>query len=230
MLKKKVIYFEEIDSTNDYLKKHFQEVNHGQVITSIIQTKGRGRSDHTWMSDKGNLYFSYILKDGINLQTVFQEMVKISVTIVKVLKTLGINAQIKYPNDILVNKKKIAGILIETKTIDKLEYIVVGVGLNINQTDFYDLQKKATSITLENNETYNINNILTMIVDNYNTRSVTFTEYLALSYVVGRKISYNSKKMVVNGITEDGRLILQDDELIYVSVNEITLEEIYEWS
>ena len=228
MQKNDVIYFDTIDSTNTYLKKHYKEVNHGVVVTSTVQTKGRGRSDHTWRSEKGNLYFSYLLKDKLSHQLIFQELMKVSVTICRVLKELGIKASIKYPNDILVNQKKIAGILIETKSDGELEYIITGVGLNVNQVDFNDLSHKATSLHIENEKTYLINNILKMIIDTYNTQPVTFDDYIKLSYVIGRKIRYNSKIMVVNGITEDGRLILEDDEIIYVSVNEITLEEIYE--
>lgn len=228
MLNNKVISFDEIDSTNTYLKEHFSELNHGTIVTSKIQTHGRGRSDHSWISNEGNLYFSYLLKKDIRIDSIFAELQKISVTVVNVLKAAGIDAMIKYPNDILVGKKKIAGILIESKSSTKLDYVIVGVGLNVNQVDFQELSHKATSIKIENDNEYNINNILRMIIETYNSDSVTFQDYIRLSYVIGRKISYNNKKMVVNGILEDGRLVLEDEELIYVSFNEISLEEIYE--
>ncbi len=228
MLKKEVVYFKEIDSTNDYLKAFSGKLNHGTIISSKKQTKGRGRSDHSWMSEEGNLYFSYLLNNDITYDSLFQEIINISVTLVEVLKSLQINALIKYPNDILVNGKKISGILIESKKTDSLHKLIVGVGLNINQTDFKELSNKATSMTLENEINYKVENILNMIINNYNLGSKSFEDYLKLSIIVGRKIRYNNKFLVVKGITKDGRLVLEDDDLIYVSLNEITLEEIYE--
>lgn len=222
---KDILFFDKIDSTNTYIKDHYQELKHLQVVTSKIQTKGRGRSDHTWMSEEGNLYFSYLLKETM-LHSVFTELIKISNAVTNVLRSYGINAWIKYPNDIIVENKKITGILIETKMSQDLDCLIVGVGVNVNQRNFEDLNERATSISLQTNQEYNLHQVLLDILDEYN-KPHTFKEYVSKSMILGKHIRYNNEVFVVDEILEDGRLLLRGTKTIYVSPNEITLEEIY---
>ena len=102
MIGKNVIKLESVDSTNNYLKLNSNSLEEGTIVVSKIQTSGRGRSDHEWMSEEGNLYFSFILKGWISRSKVFELLARVSVAVIRVLKDFNIESQIKYPNDILI--------------------------------------------------------------------------------------------------------------------------------
>lgn len=144
---KDVLSFESVTSTNDYLKENYQKLNHLTIVAADFQTKGRGQFLRTWESNsKENLLFSILLKnvksDDVSLvQSIIVEM------IISFFKFRQIPVYFKEPNDFYVDQKKIGGILIETK-IKKSSclYLIVGIGLNINQEDFEN--KNATSVYL----------------------------------------------------------------------------------
>jgi len=153
------IYYQEIDSTNsrarDLAAKGYPE---GTVVVADMQTSGRGRRGRSWYSPRNQgIYMSGILRPVLPLK----EISRISlVTAVAVAETfqeeLNLPVCIKWPNDILINNKKIAGILAEVVTdMDGIEYIVVGIGLNINNRldDFpRDLRTLATSAQVEDKQ------------------------------------------------------------------------------
>lgn len=225
----KIIAFTEIPSTNDYIKEHFVELDDQTIIVSRTQTRGRGRLDHSWESPDGNLYMSLLLKKGINRDDIFNQLMKISLAITSLLESYGIEASIKYPNDILVNKKKIAGILIESKGSDKLEYLIIGVGLNVNQIDFGDLEYKATSINRECGKTLSIEQVMKDLNELYNTIRSSREWYIKKSIVIGKNILYKNILYKVLNIDENGSLVLKNGaEIISPSINEINLEEIYD--
>ena len=143
------IHFKEIDSTNDYLKNSYGLLSNFTFVTADYQNKGKGRNNRLWTSEPGeNLMFSFLIKDKrlINQSLIISFVAAIEVAIV--LESFGIkNVSIKWPNDVLVGDKKICGILAEGQVPD---YLVVGVGLNVNQKSFpNDLRRPATSIALE---------------------------------------------------------------------------------
>ena len=107
---------EELDSTNNFVKLNVSNLENGAIIVAERQTRGRGLRDNQWYSDFGNLYFSFIIKDNVYRSNLFTYIVQSSVSIIKTLKQFGINAEIKYPNDCLVESKKITGILNKIKT------------------------------------------------------------------------------------------------------------------
>lgn len=163
MYNMEVITFDQITSTNDYLKENYLKYNSYTFVKTNYQTKGRGQFNRTWLSTKDkNLLFSLLLKDiKIN------DIIKIKDTITNSLLTFLINHNIKgvfkEPNDILIDNEKILGILIETKTLDKEKfgYVVIGIGININQTKFNNLN--ATSFKLLNKINYNIQTLFNEI-------------------------------------------------------------------
>ena len=122
----------------------------GQVIMADFQGEGRGQRGTKWLSDTGkNLLISVYLEFD-NLSAVNQSalMQYSALSICQALQSMGIPAQIKWPNDILVHGKKICGVLIENQLHgSKIKNSVIGIGLNVNQDDFSDL--KATSIKNE---------------------------------------------------------------------------------
>lgn len=220
----KIYYFNTIDSTNDYIKRNQSKLEDRSIVVSKIQTKGRGRSNHKWNSDEGNLYFSMLVKKGI--QTDFEDIVDVSVSLVKLLESYGINADIKYPNDILVNGKKIAGILIEKIYSDKL-FEVIGIGLNVNQIDFGDLNPIATSIKQVVGKNFVLHDVLHDYINIYKDNH-KIEEYIKKSIILGKDIMYLDEEYRVETIENDGKLVLvKDDYSIKVSLNEITLKEFY---
>ena len=233
MIGKKVLRFEMLESTNDFTKANATALDHGTVIVSEKQTLGRGRSDHKWMSKKGNLYFSFILNENVSRSDIFKYIVNTSVAIIRLLKGFNLKSEIKYPNDILVENKKICGILIESYGSLDIDYAIIGVGININQTDFEELSISATSIRNENNPILNIDDVLNKFIHIYNKiESISyddiFEEYLESSLVIGKNIKIDSITYLIKGIHKNGNLILVGNgKTEYKGLNEISLKELY---
>lgn len=152
-----------LPSTNDYVKeqlansKPFEE---GTVIMANEQTEGRGQRGSVWKSSKGeNLTFSYLLKpDFLPASSQFLLTCSVSLGLVKFLKQYIPDVFIKWPNDIMAGNKKICGILIEnTLRGQNIKNAVVGIGLNVNQTEFPALISQATSLKKETSGTENFN-------------------------------------------------------------------------
>jgi len=159
----KTLKFDQLNSTNNYAKTLIKEgkAEKWQVIYAAEQTAGRGQATNSWESEAGkNLTFSLIIEpEYIEAKNQFLISQAVSVGIVNYLKFLINNEpiHIKWPNDIYVGMKKIAGILIEnTIRNNKILYSVVGVGLNVNQTQFSKNAGNPTSLSLVNKAQYDI--------------------------------------------------------------------------
>ena len=146
-----IIEFETIDSTNTYGLKHFDELEDKTVITALEQTKGRGRFDRVWVSGRfENIYMSFILKPS-KLTRIANLTQYLCAAAAKVIETYGVSTQIKYPNDVLVDGKKICGILCESKLKDNaIQGVVLGIGVNLNtpQEVIDSIDRPATSLNL----------------------------------------------------------------------------------
>lgn len=132
-------WFDSIDSTNSEAIRSFQNSEDFSIFAAKYQTSGRGQKGTVWESDQEkNLTFSIILKsNNIKAENQFYVAQIVTIGIKRYLKSLGIDAKIKWPNDIYVGDKKICGILIEHfLSGDILSGTVVGIGLNLNQTKF----------------------------------------------------------------------------------------------
>lgn len=132
-----IIDFDQIDSTNLYLKNNYHTLPNYTIIRTKYQTMGHGQFGRAWESNPNeNLLFSLLLKKDLPFVVKDANPVFVS-AILALLDELGIEASYKYPNDIYVGDKKLAGILIETKfTGPEVDYVIIGVGLNVNQTTF----------------------------------------------------------------------------------------------
>lgn len=225
--------FKELDSTNDYLKNEHVNLPHETFVISDTQHSGRGRGDHKWTSPLGNLYCSYILKNNLQNSTLFHQVCMVSVAVINVLNHYGLKAVIKYPNDILVNQKKIAGILVESRGNTILDFIIVGIGINVNQLDFFDLNEKAISIKQLVNYDISVEEVFDLLIHEYRILSLQthfsiYLDYLEHSYVIGKEILYQQSIWKIYNITEDGFLELRCKEQIRkVQLNEISLAELY---
>ena len=139
-----------VDSTNNFAANLIKETNvlDGTVIMAEHQTNGKGQSGNSWFSHpKLNLTCSYILKPTfLKIEDQFYLSIITSLAVIKTLKEFGIKSVVKWPNDILVESIKIAGILIENSVQkNRFSHSIIGVGFNVNQTDFMS-DVNATSI------------------------------------------------------------------------------------
>ncbi|MFC1899261.1 biotin--[acetyl-CoA-carboxylase] ligase [Chloroflexota bacterium] len=147
---KNVLYYPCLPSTMITARKEaVYGANEGTVIITGKQTKGRGRMERSWISPEGNIALSVLLyplvKDLPSL------IMMASLAVVYAVRGLtGFSAQIKWPNDILLNGKKVCGILIENNVRgNKVDYAIIGIGLNVNMkmSDFPDIKDTATSLS-----------------------------------------------------------------------------------
>jgi BirA family biotin operon repressor/biotin-[acetyl-CoA-carboxylase] ligase len=224
---KNIIILEEVTSTNEYLKQYYKQLPDQTVVIAKKQLQGKGRLSRAWKSDPGNLYMS-ILKKGISRDSVFMELMNVSVSVVDLLKQCGIDAYIKYPNDIIVGRKKICGILIETMGFQILDYLVIGIGININQEHFQELSHKATSIMIETQKLLNIETVGDNLLQILHKEKDVYKEYIIHSYVIGKQIMYQGMPYIVTGVNLDGSMRLSGFKEINLTLNEISLEELYE--
>lgn len=172
-----LINFKELDSTNKYSKKHLQELQNFDVIISERQLSGYGQWGRKWLDtgDK-NIYMTIILKpERIDIYT---DIVRYTaICICNVLKKYSVNPKIKLPNDILVNNKKICGILAEGVTKGEiLKGIVIGIGLNLN-TDIETLSRidqPATSLNIETGNECDKNLIISEILEEFESNYSSF--------------------------------------------------------
>lgn len=148
---KNILSFIEIDSTNNMAKKIAKEYPEGTIIISEKQTSGRGRRGRIWSSPFGSgLYFSVLLKPKLPIITIPRLTILAGVVVAKSLEKLGVNVKLKWPNDIILENKKIGGILSEMSLEgNDIEYVILGIGINVHTENMYfpeEFREKAGSI------------------------------------------------------------------------------------
>ncbi len=143
----KLYYEDEVDSTNIYAKSLLNTASDGTIVLADLQTAGKGRLDRPWYSPVGGIWMSVILKpEKPNLIPVLT-----SVSLCETFSTYDILLGLKWPNDVMLNKKKVAGILCEV--VD--QSVIVGIGLNLNIKEFPpELRNTATSIFIETKKSF----------------------------------------------------------------------------
>ncbi|MDR3327118.1 MAG: biotin--[acetyl-CoA-carboxylase] ligase [Prevotellaceae bacterium] len=204
-----------VDSTNNYLKnlanKHI--LPNGYCVCADFQTSGRGQTDSSWESAKGeNLLFSVYFETGkipLNEQFLLSEIV--SVSIGNALKKYVPDVKIKWANDIFVRDKKLAGILIETVIQNnKMKYAIVGVGLNVNQLEF--VQNRTTAISLRQ--------ILGRRLDHDKLLTELLTELNSLyeNFEIGKKCSLENEYFKLLYRTDNFYEYSSDDEIFRAKI------------
>jgi len=158
----KFYHYKILTSTNDKAKEFSKKGLSNIVIAAEIQTKGKGSFNRNWISDIGGLYMTIVSKEK-NLEKSRYLTLISSIAVAKtIIKLSNLKAQVKWPNDVLVNDKKICGILTEIIS-GKENYALVGIGLNVNQIKF-GKNIIATSLKIETNKNYNIKKITNEII------------------------------------------------------------------
>ncbi len=171
MAKFNIIWFDELDSTNTYLKNLLslpsghQDTKDWTVIAAKKQALGRGRKQRSWLSfEDKNLTFSVLIKTELDLEKLSGITIAAGVAVAEYLKGKGIAAQLKWPNDVMVDGKKICGILAELASVESFNsnYIILGIGLNVNMnlSEASAIDKPATSMSIVLGEALNLDAIL----------------------------------------------------------------------
>lgn len=167
----KIIKLNAIDSTNTYLKQLAKETQlpNPTIVVAKRQFAGRGQMGNGWLSKEGqSLTFSVFQAfDKLHIEMQFGVSMAVSLAILKALQSLNVpKLSIKWPNDILSANKKIGGILIENVlTGNTVKYAIIGVGINVNETDFHELPQ-ASSMKLETGETFQLEELQDVLLRN----------------------------------------------------------------
>jgi BirA family biotin operon repressor/biotin-[acetyl-CoA-carboxylase] ligase len=223
----KVVVYNSTASTNDVAAAYAKNKNNdGLVVLAEEQVQGRGRSGNQWVTGKGDSIICSILLTECGINAELLSLTIAVATAEAIGKCAKTESKIKWPNDIILNNKKVAGILVESKKANKLTAYVIGIGINCHQRkrDFpADLQRIATSIDIETGGGIDrislIKRLLTSI-DNWleiaeQNKEKIIEHWQRLSTQLGQRVSlvYNKKKFAGNciGIDPEKGLVLQLD-------------------
>ncbi len=238
-----IFHFKEIDSTNNYAKKIANDgCPHGAIVIAEKQTMGRGRVGREWKSCNSNgLWFSVVLRPDLEPEYIKIVTLAAAIAVVEgIFEAQGIVCGIKWPNDIILENYKLGGILTELSAEpERINYVVVGIGININQdkSDFDDdIKNKATSLKIYSGGTVSrvrvLESILTRFEEIYTTMVQGKTQEIVnkwskYSVTLGKevKIKYRDIEYIglAQAITSDGKLIVKCNDGV---VREIQAGEI----
>jgi BirA family biotin operon repressor/biotin-[acetyl-CoA-carboxylase] ligase len=223
---RQIIRLKEIDSTNNYANQFLARdgVQEGLVVQASSQTKGRGHQLSSWQSEIGkNLLFSIVLCPGfIEAARQFSLSMAISLGIVDFLGMHGIEAKIKWPNDIYHGNKKLAGILIENTIMgNHLAHGIVGIGLNVNQASFPGHLPNPVSMRVIAGHEFSLEKTLEGLLEKLDDRYLQLQkgdekihqEYEEKLYLLHEKNRFSSSKGPftgkIEGVGEFGRLMVR---------------------
>ena len=238
-----LIKLDAIDSTNDFLKQLFKEslVENYTIVMTNEQTKGKGQMGAKWISEQGkNLTMSVLVKDvQLSNQNIYDFNIAVALSVIKVLKNIQIpNIAVKWPNDIMADSKKVAGILIENiLKPDGGFTAIVGIGLNLNQTNFESLPQ-ASSLKCITGKTYEQEEIALLIKNSLELNRITLNEDSNLLWEEYHENLYKKDypspfedKMgnrfmgIIKKVTREGKLevVLEDDKITHFEVKEVKM-------
>lgn len=249
-LGKSCLYFDTVDSTNDELRRRYSEnadIEDGTVAITSDQTAGKGRRGRAWEAPRDcNIAMSFLLKpefepDKASMLTLLAALAVAEGTQIET----ECECQIKWPNDVIIGKKKYCGILTEMSSeIDFIHYVIVGIGVNVNTPSFpEELQDKATSLLLETGKTVSRTQIAVNILKSFEKYYESFCEAGDLSPVLeeynAKLVSRDSEVRVLDpkgeysgisrGINSQGELIVElpDKSVKNVYAGEVSVRGIY---
>lgn len=217
----KLISFDKIPSTQDYAH---ELINAGRAtdktaVLAAAQSAGRGRYRRTWVSHHGNLYISFIFECP---ERDARLSYAIAVAVSETIASFGVHPTIKWPNDILVDNKKIAGILIEYTG----RFVVVGIGINVNSNPTVDRYK---TTKLDNYSEIPMNELLNRLMRNVDKwRRADFravrARWTELAACINKPVKYQGEMAELIGINENGALVLRrGSRYLLVYGDEITM-------
>jgi len=228
-LARKIYYYPSIGSTNDEAKKLAQNrAPHGTLVIAEEQTGGKGRLGRTWISPpREGIWLSIILRPSLEPYEAPRITMTCAVAAAKAIrKVAGIDCRIKWPNDLLVEGKKVAGILTEMSAdMDSINFVVTGIGINVNNTDFpAEIKETATSLKLASGKNVDRLKILTEFLSQFegfyrDLENGDFEKILGewreLSCNLGKRVRIIGRNSELEGIAldvdSDGALLVKTD-------------------
>lgn len=225
----KITYLKSVDSTNNYLKNKLSinKPEEGLLVFAQAQLSGRGQRENSWESRAGeNLLLSFIVYPTfIKAENQFILSKTISLAIVDLISQYTNNAIIKWPNDIYVGNKKIAGVLIEnTIKSSEISSSIIGIGININQKCFSNKIPNPVSLTMLTKKTHNINELLLSFIEKLNTwyNKLLLGETKKIDNLyINKLFRYEQKhdyiiedktvKAKIKGVNQDGKLMVETE-------------------
>lgn len=249
---KNIIYYDSIDSTNIKAKKLAEGgQEHGTVVISEEQTIGRGRLGRNWVSPKyKGIWMSIILRPNIITENISQITLLGAAAVQKAIMKMGIKTSIKWPNDIVLNSKKVCGILTEMSgEVDHINYLVMGIGINVNleEEDLpFDLKDVATSLTLESGKYVDRKTLLANVLNTFEELYNDFVENGNIketidicrenSVLIGKEIQLINRGKVTTAkaidISDQGELVVENckGNVEYIVSGEVSVRGIYGYS
>ena len=241
-------YFDETDSTNIRARKLAEEgAPHGTLVVADRQTAGKGRRGRSWVSPAGTgIWMSMVLRPSMAPMSASMLTLIAGLAVVKGVKeSTGLEAMIKWPNDAVLNGKKICGILTEMSTeVECIRYVIPGIGINVNIDDFpEEIRDKATSLKLEAGRNIKRSPVIAAVADSF---EYYYDIFMKTSNMSGLKDDYN--KALVNkdrevlvldprgqykgralGIDDEGSLLVrqEDGNVSAVISGEVSVRGIY---
>lgn len=226
-----IIELEKVDSTNLYAKSNLAELADRDVVCADVQTCGRGRFDRAWVDlGSGNIFMSIVLKPSNDFKSVYANLTQyFSVVLCEIFEEYGLKPQIKWPNDVLIDGKKIAGILSESVMQGhNFKGFVLGAGVNLN-VKAEDLKqitdKEVTALNLElNNTIVDKKAFLNKLLDKFFESYDKFLEegfvmikndYIQRTCFLGKEVSVKGFSNTISGLAKSinsaGELVLEKD-------------------
>ena len=227
-----------VNSTMDEIKEECYRSNLNTLLMAYTQTAGRGRNNNTWVSNLGNLFLSIKL----NTLKMSNPLILNYITGIVVYDTLNFflekktNLYIKWPNDVLINKKKIAGILIDSISRgNKITDLYIGIGIN-SKIAPSDLSYETTCLKNENNSTISRKKFLSKLIFYFNYWENVFKNnnflyitncWMKRSLPINSRISFKDNKKIINGIykgiSETGsiKILIDDKERNFFSLETV---------
>ena len=245
---KTVHFAREMDSTNLWIKRLAKEgAPEGTLALAEYQSAGRGRLGRSWEVPEGtSVMMSILLRPKFEPQFAPMLTLVMGMAVAKAVKDLGFDVSIKWPNDVVVSHKKICGILTEMGVLDgKIDYAVIGVGINVNIREFpEEMADKATSLYLESGREFDRSQIPGLVMEAFEEYYEKFAATCDLS---GLKEKYESilanynqpvrvlakepYEGVARGITDGGELLVEktDGTIVAVSAGEVSVRGLYSY-
>lgn len=244
---KNLIVLDSVNSTNDYLKKLGNEgCENGTVVAAREQTRGKGRLGRTWQSKKDDgIAFSVLLRPNVAPSEVSAITPLAGLAVCKAIREYTkLDCVIKWPNDIIIGRKKLVGILTEMSAeFDAVEYVITGIGINVDHTSFpEEIAFKATSLLLETGRHIDKNEFLACVLEHLESEFVknnleltptALSEYTDLCATVGRSVTFQRGTRRISGmavgVSEHGELkvMMSDGTICLVNSGEVTVQGIY---
>lgn len=245
---KNLIFYKETGSTNLDAKKLAEEgAPEGTLVVADQQTAGRGRRGRTWISPAGeSIYMTILLRPNCEPGQVSSVTLVMALAVMEAMKELTFaECGIKWPNDVVINKKKVCGILTEMSLdMDSIHYVVVGTGINVNQKSFdKEISQTATSLAIELGENINRNKLVSRIMyffeKNYEIYKQTYDMSLLVDKYNDFLINRGKEVRVLDpkgeyagialGIDDKGQLLVkkEDETIVEVYAGEVSVRGIY---